>query len=109
MDRVSDERVKCTNEIVSDKRLDWLIGGAELNAWKMAPMANLSLLNALTELRARREAERKAKEDKPEPYYAQWTDLTCPKCGHEAVTLDRFGYRCLIHDCGWTKDEGDGK
>ena len=51
------------------------------------------------ELRARREAERR-----PGPCVAGWTDLECPKCGHEAVCRGRAGYHCTIDGCGWTKD-----
>ena len=90
---------------VSDEQLNVLISfAAEDVAEAPGPVHHTRFL-ALTELRERREAERKAKEEKPEPYDAWWTNLTCPKCGHEAVCLDKFGYRCLMSGCGWTKDE----
>ena len=91
---------------VSDETIDRLIEHWACGTWQtMDPVFANDNLSALTELRERREAERKAKEEKPEPDFAQWADLTCPKCGHEAVCLDTFGYRCLMPNCGWTKNE----
>jgi len=78
--------------------------------WKLEAMIDLygtgnkALKLALTELKARREAERR-----PTPCVAEWTDMECPQCGHEAVCRDRAGYHCTIDGCGWTKNEGDGK
>ena len=80
---------------VSDERLDELI--TFFAYWEGR---DDEIISVLTELRARREAERR-----PTPCVAEWTDMECPQCGHEAVCRDRAGYHCLVSDCGWTKDE----
>jgi ribosomal protein S27E len=81
---------------VSDERLDEMIGILE----KWFGIYAIDNTKALKELRARREAERR-----PDPCVAEWTDMECPQCGHEAVCRDRAGYHCTIDGCGWTKDE----
>ena len=54
---------------VSDERLDEMI--AILEKW--FGIFAIDNTKALKELKGRREAERKAKEEKPEPYDAWWT------------------------------------
>ena len=78
---------------MSDDRLAELIKFME---WQMFS----AVVNCLKELKARREVERR-----PTPCVAEWTDMECPQCGHEAVCRDRAGYHCTIDGCGWTKDE----
>ena len=82
---------------VSDEFLMQLIGTLQR---RCDDSFERNVLEMATELKARREAERR-----PTPCVAEWTDMECPKCGHEAVCRDRAGYHCLVSDCGWTKDE----
>jgi hypothetical protein len=96
MDRISDERLREMIEWVDSKK-DTVF---TLSRPGRRIVDDLDL--ALVELRERRAAE---KEPKPEPYLADWTDLECPKCNHYSVCLDKFGYRCVIDGCGWTKDD----
>jgi hypothetical protein len=108
-DRVTDEMIVCweigygLGKRTPEEAFRWWND----NNHGMAPAGAVAALGlCLAEIKALREAERKAKEEKPEPNDdAWWTNLTCPKCGQEAVCLDKFGYRCLIYGCGWTKYE----
>lgn len=87
---------------VSDSTLKGLITGFEMSMHNGIGAKGVeNILSALTELRERRAAEK----NKPEPYDAEWTNLECPKCHTHSVCLDKFGYRCVISGCGWTKDD----
>jgi hypothetical protein len=46
-----------TMEKVNDKRLEWLIGGLDLDVWKMPEHLRNNFTSALVELRERREAD----------------------------------------------------
>jgi ribosomal protein S27E len=89
---------------VSDEMLNKILSAIEVCGFFTVATTQLDKIHdCLIELKARREAERR-----PDPCVAEWTDMECPKCGHEAVCRDRAGYHCTIDGCGWTKDEGDG-
>jgi hypothetical protein len=55
--------MKPTEQHVTNKRLDWMIGGVELNAWKMAEYCQKSFIDALLELKQRRAIDRQREND----------------------------------------------
>jgi hypothetical protein len=84
---------------ISDERLNFLVKWYTETAMERN---DEDVASALVELRERRASE---KEPKPDPYLADWTNIECPKCNHYSVCVDKFGYRCVIDGCGWTKDD----
>ena len=89
---------------VSDARLNKLIDWYSL--FSDSEDHEVGIYAALLELRDRRRAEKA-----PCPEHAkmiaepaQWADFQCPKCGSYSVAQDRFEFRCVAVDCGWTRD-----
>jgi len=103
MDKVSDERIADTIYILSKSAgmiwegrfaADMVLALMELQERRLAEKVKLAKINE--------ELERALLH---QPYEAEWTSLECPKCHHENVCIDNFGYRCFTAGCGWTKDE----
>ena len=97
---------------VSDEQLNVMIGFAADDVAEAPGPLNHCRWLALTELRDRRQAEKKAvrphdycgDREPDAPNTAQWADFQCPICGSYYVAQDRFGFRCVAQDCGWTRD-----